>query len=59
MALSPSSTSRVTILKPLSHSLGHRVSPLNTWFREQMKEVHGIDISQAEVRATNVHDIQL
>ena len=32
---------------------------LNSWFRELMKEVHGVDISQAEVRATKVHDIQL
>jgi hypothetical protein len=33
--------------------------PLNTWFREQMKEVHGVDISQAELHATKVHDIHL
>lgn len=31
----------------------------NTWFREQMKEVHGVDISQGAPRATKVHDIQL
>lgn len=33
--------------------------PLNTWFREQMKDVHGVDISQGQLRATKVHDIQL
>lgn len=33
--------------------------PLNTWFREQMQEVHGVDISQVELRAAKVHDIQL
>ena len=38
---------------------GSSDEPLNTWFREQMKEVHGVDISQVELRATNVHDIQL
>ncbi len=38
---------------------GSSDEPLNTWFREQMKEVHGVDISQAEVRATKVHDIQV
>jgi hypothetical protein len=31
--------------------------PLNAWFREVMKEVHGVDISQAELRAAKVHDI--
>jgi hypothetical protein len=38
---------------------GSSDEPLNAWFREQMKEVHGIDISQVELRATKVHDIQL
>jgi hypothetical protein len=38
---------------------GSSDGPLNTWFREQMKEVHGVDISQVELRATNVHDMQL
>ena len=38
---------------------GSSDEPLNTWFREQMKEVHGVDISQTELRATKVHDIQL
>lgn len=33
--------------------------PLSTWFREQMKEVHGVDISQGAPRAKKVHDIQL
>jgi hypothetical protein len=38
---------------------GSSDEPLNSWFREQMKEVHGVDISQIELRATNVHDIEL
>ena len=38
---------------------GSSDEPLNTWFREQMKVVHGVDISQAELRAANVHDISL
>jgi hypothetical protein len=38
---------------------GSSDAPLNTWFREQMKEVHGVDISQVELRATNVHDMQI
>jgi hypothetical protein len=38
---------------------GSSDEPLNTWFREQMKEVHGLDISQTELRATKVHDMQL
>jgi hypothetical protein len=33
--------------------------PLNNWFREQMKEVHGVDISTAELHAEKVHDITL
>ena len=33
-------------------------APLNRWFREQMKEVHGIDISQPLPAVRNVHDIQ-
>jgi hypothetical protein len=32
---------------------------LNTYFREQMKEVHGIDISEATPQATKVHEIAL
>jgi hypothetical protein len=31
----------------------------NTWFREQMKEVHGVDISQAQLVATRVHDVRI
>ena len=38
---------------------GSSDEPLNTWFREQMKEVHGVDISQVELRATKVHDVNL
>jgi hypothetical protein len=37
---------------------GSSDAPLNTWFREKMKEVHGIDISQP-APVTKVHDIQL
>jgi hypothetical protein len=33
--------------------------PLNTWFRQQMMEVHGVDISRAELHAEQVHDITL
>jgi hypothetical protein len=33
--------------------------PINTWFRELMKQVHGVDIAQAELRATKVHDVEL
>jgi hypothetical protein len=38
---------------------GSSDEPISAWFREQMKEVHGVDISQVELRATKVHDIQL
>ena len=34
-------------------------APLNRWFREQMKEVHGIDISQSGPPPKKVHDVQL
>ena len=34
-------------------------APLNRWFRDQMKEVHGVDISQAELRVRQVHDVQV
>lgn len=33
--------------------------PLNSWFRERMKDVHGVDISKAEVQAEKVHEIKL
>jgi L-rhamnose mutarotase len=32
-------------------------APLNSWFREQMKVVHGIDISQPAPPPTKVHDV--
>lgn len=32
-------------------------APLNSWFREQMKVVRRIDISQAAPPPTKVHDI--
>jgi hypothetical protein len=38
---------------------GSSDEPLNAWFREQMKEVHGVDTSEAQPQATKVHDIQL
>ena len=38
---------------------GSSDDPLNTWFRDQMKEVHGVDLSQVELRATKVHEIEL
>lgn len=34
-------------------------APLNCWFREQMKQVHGIDIAEAGSPPTKVHDITL
>jgi hypothetical protein len=36
---------------------GSSDEPLNTYFRDQMKEVHGIDISQMTPQATKVHEI--
>ena len=38
---------------------GSSDQPLNAWFRDHMKEVHGVDISQGAPRATKVHDMQL
>jgi hypothetical protein len=34
-------------------------APLNRWFREQMKQVHGIDIAEAGSPPKRVHDITL
>ncbi len=34
-------------------------APFNRWFRDQMKEVHGVDISQTGPPPKQVHDIQL
>jgi hypothetical protein len=34
-------------------------APFNTWFREAMREVHGVDISQPGPRVTQVLDVQL
>ena len=34
-------------------------APLNRWFRDQMRDVHGVDISQAGPPPTVVHDIRL
>jgi hypothetical protein len=34
-------------------------APFNTWFREAMKEVHGVDISQPMPPVTKVMDVQL
>jgi hypothetical protein len=33
--------------------------PFNTWFREAMKEVHGVDSSQPMPPLTTVMDVQL
>ena len=38
---------------------GSSDEPLNAWFRDQMKAVHAVDISQGAPVATMVHDIQL
>ena len=34
-------------------------APFNTWFREAMKDVHGVDISQPMPPLTTVMDVQL
>ena len=34
-------------------------APVNRWFREQMKQVHGIDIAEAGSPPKKVHDIIL
>jgi hypothetical protein len=34
-------------------------APLNRWFRDQMKQVHGIDIADAGPPPTKVHDVAL
>ena len=34
-------------------------APFNAWFREVMKEVHGVDISQPGPPVTKVLDVQL
>jgi hypothetical protein len=34
-------------------------APFNAWFRDVMKEVHGVDISQPGPPATKVLDVQL
>jgi hypothetical protein len=34
-------------------------APINRWFREQMKEVHGIDIAESGSPPKKVHDINL
>ena len=38
---------------------GSSGEPLNAWFREKMTEVHGVDISEVELRAAMVHHIEL
>jgi hypothetical protein len=37
---------------------GSSDEPFNAWFREQMKDVHGIDISQSGPQVQKVHDAQ-
>lgn len=34
-------------------------APLNAWFREQMKRVHGIDIAEGSPPPKKVHDISV
>ena len=34
-------------------------APLNRWFRDQMKHVHGVDSSQPGPQPKKVHDVQL
>ena len=34
-------------------------APFNRWFRDQLKDVHGLDISQSGPPPTQVHHIQL
>jgi hypothetical protein len=38
---------------------GSAAEPLNEWFREQMKEVHGIDIGEAKLEIEKIHDHRL
>ena len=38
---------------------GSSDAPFNRWFRDQMKEVHGIDISEPAPPPKKVHDVQL
>jgi hypothetical protein len=38
---------------------GSSNEPFNAWFREQMKRVHGVDISQVELRTAKVHEMRL
>ena len=40
-------------------SFGSSEAPLNRWFRDQMKQVHGVDISQPGPQPKKVHDVQL
>ncbi len=38
---------------------GSSDEPFNVWFRDRMKEVHGLDISEAAPQGTKVHDLEL
>jgi hypothetical protein len=38
---------------------GSSDAPFNTWFREVMKEVHGVDISQPGPPVTKMVDVEL
>ena len=38
---------------------GSSDQPFNTWFRDQMKEVHGVDISQSAPQIQQVHDVSV
>jgi hypothetical protein len=38
-------------------TFGSSDAPFNRWFRDKMKEVHGIDISQPGAPVRKVHDV--
>jgi hypothetical protein len=40
-------------------AFGASDAPFNTWFREVMKEVHGVDVAQPGPPVSNVLDVQL
>jgi hypothetical protein len=41
-----------------AQQFGSSDAPFNTWFREQMREVHGIDISASGPPVDKVHDFR-
>jgi hypothetical protein len=38
---------------------GSSDAPFNSWFRDQMKEVHGVDISEPAPQIQQVHDVRV